>query len=433
MQNSVAAVRCLSIQCPTLAVAALEKRVGGIVISQAFLAIVAEFTTAAISDQSEQHLLNHLRVVFEVAAGRLGGILAGIDPLLIKAWDGGQLFLFEPRLVVAEVGFLAGGDQQALGVVGDDEAFTTMKHGTVADLIEVDEWPGVARQAAALMPADPDRAAPGVGRMVKLGFELDRGDLGVKRFATSLDCGRQLGFGDAVKHIHHVAAHVADLTDSPVPEHIPLQTIRARKTREIVRMIWVFRRGPEPQIPVQTSWRFADAGIVAVTGKLAVSPRGGGLEVADSPIEHHLLDSPIVRLGMHLGAALGGELALVGEPVRAQGSGLLDAESQGFFAKNTEATIHRPVGNKGVVVVGSTNDHRIEPLMIETFSPVYVSLGLGKNFERMGQVGLIDVAERDHILLCEPTVVGAPPAPRADKRDVELIIGRRLAANNPAG
>ena len=185
----------------------------------------------------------------------------------------------------------------------------------------------------------------------------------------------------------------------------------------------MFGGGAKPQVPVQAGGRLACGGKVTVARYLAIAPGSRRLQFANGAVEDHLLDPGVVRLGMHLGAALGGELALVGEPVLAQQPRLLDAEGERFFTVNTQATVESPIGDEGVVMVGSGDDQRIEILLIKALAPVGVGLRLGKFLERQSEVFRVDVTEGDHVFLGNPAMVGETAPPDADKRDVEFVVG----------
>jgi hypothetical protein len=173
---------------------------------------------------------------------------------------------------------------------------------------------------------------------------------------------------------------------------------------------------------MQAGGRLAGGRQVAVAGNLAVAPADGGLQLADGSVEDHFLDARIIRLGVHLGAYLGGEFAFFRQPVGANHASFLDADGEGLFAVNVEIAVERPVGDEGVMVVGRANHRGIEPLVFEAVAPVGVGFGAGKCGEGILEEGFVDIAQGDDTLLLEPAVMGEGTARDADEGDVELAV-----------
>ena len=235
-----------------------------------------------------------------------------------------------------------------------------------------------------------------------------------------------------VGEIQHVAAHVANLADAPVPEHVPLQAVRSRATGEVFRVVGALGRGAKPQVPVQACGRIARCGEMPVATQLAVAPCGGRFEFADRTVDNHFLHPRIVVLRVHLGAALGGEFAFFRQPVGAQRARFLHTQGQRFFAIHAQVPVECPVGNECMVVVGGADHHGVESLVVEALAPINVGLGLRKFLQGMGEVRLIDVANRNHVLLLQPAIVGGGAAPGTDERDVEFVVRRLPGSPDPA-
>ncbi len=68
--------------------------------------------------------------------------------------------------------------------------------------------------------------------------------------------------------------------------------------------------------------------------------------------------------------------------------------------------------------------------MVEALAPVDVGFGVREFFQRVCEMGFVDVAKGHDILLCQPAVVGFCAAPDADQGDVELVIGGTSARDD---
>ena len=85
-----------------------------------------------------------------------------------------------------------------------------------------------------------------------------------------------------------------------------------------------------------------------------------------------------------------------------------------------------------MVVVRRTADDGVEPLVIETLSPIDVGLRAGEFLQSLGEAQFVHIAERDDVFFGQPFVVRESAAPHADERDVEFFVGRILSEQRAA-
>jgi len=134
-----------------------------------------------------------------------------------------------------------------------------------------------------------------------------------------------------------------------------------------------------------------------------------------------------------LSAHLGGDLL----PGRFPGdhAGLVHGVRQRFLAVDVQAPLQGANRRRGVVVVGSRHDDRIEVLAFE--QPAIVGIGLGPRVlpGRCTQPLRVDVAQRHHVFTRHRRQVAAAPTGHADDADVQPFIGSECCRRQqqPAG
>ena len=166
---------------------AAQQRIGfGTVGHAAGGTVVVEFLADAVGDEAEQHLLNHVAAVFEVAGGFEAGVLAGVEPFLLEAVNRRQDFGFRTRLVIGHVRFVAHRQDDAGIEIRHEETFRAFEHRAVTDFGEINIAFGRAGHGPALIPTNPNRAAPIVGGMLEVGFAFDGRDGVVEGIAFGL-------------------------------------------------------------------------------------------------------------------------------------------------------------------------------------------------------------------------------------------------------
>ena len=126
--------------------------------------------------------------------------------------------------------------------------------------------------------------------------------------------------------------------------------------------------------------------------------------------------SDVIEIGMKvaLGAALSGELTLILQVGFPDHAGFLHRVGQRLFPVNVQSTVHRPNGNKSVVMVWGAADHRVEIFLVQTLAPILVSFGFRKILAGGSQSVGIDVAERYHVFLFQHRKVSGSPSPAAN-------------------
>lgn len=154
----------------------------------------------------------------------------------------------------------------------------------------------------------------------------------------------------------------------------------------------------------------------------AVAPGVDIFELADGAVADHFAEAVEVRVGVALGAVLGGEAVAVFEVGFADEAGFVDAFGDGFFAEDVEAAVHGPDGDEGVSVVGGAADDGVEAGVVEAEAPVFVGFGLGKFGFGKGEVLGVDIAEGDDILCFQIVVVLFGAAVCTDEGNVEFVV-----------
>ena len=97
-----------------------------------------------------------------------------------------------------------------------------------------------------------------------------------------------------------------------------------------------------------------------------------------------------------------------------------------FFAIDVLAQPQSHHRGRGVDVVGRGDRHRLDVGLFEHLAKIDIRLGLRKIAAGLAQQQVVDVAQRHDVLVlqvvdAEPRLVGG-----ADKRDVQLLVGRSL-------
>ena len=129
-----------------------------------------------------------------------------------------------------------------------------------------------------------------------------------------------------------------------------------------------------------------------------------------------------LSLGHALGAHLGGQLLLPGDP--GHPPRFLDAPGQGLLAIDVLAQVHRRQADRSVHVVGNAHDHRVDlPVhRVEQLAVVAEPLGLGELLEGLGSALVVHVAEGHDVLGRDLLEVLGPLATAADDRQVQPVV-----------
>ena len=126
-----------------------------------------------------------------------------------------------------------------------------------------------------------------------------------------------------VGHVHHVAAHVADLAATEVPEAVPAEA----PPLEITGVERVIGSGSEPQVPMETLRHRFGRKVIAARRR-AAAPDVDLLHVADRPAPDEFHHATVVLGGVDLRAHLGGKLVLVLQVGVAHDAGLVHRVGQ---------------------------------------------------------------------------------------------------------
>jgi hypothetical protein len=180
----------------------------------------------------------------------------------------------------------------------------------------------------------------------------------------------------------------------------------------------------EPEVPVEVARRFPRRRQVARLRHLAVAPGARLLQLPDRAVQNQFPHPVEILVLVPLGAQLGRDLVPVLEVIGADDARFLDAVGERFLAVHVMAAVDRPVGHERMHVVRRAHDHRVDVLLVERVPPVDVSLRPGELPRRLRQALLVDVAERDDVLVLDRLVMRQGPAPDADQRDVQLLARR---------
>ncbi len=224
-----------------------------------------------------------------------------------------------------------------------------------------------------------------------------------------------------------MAAHVADLADAEVPEHVPRQAVRPRPAGKIAGVVRMVRRRAKPEIEVKSRGRLPLGGQVPGAANLPVAPGIRGRQAANRAVADQFANAVEIRIRVPLHADLRGQLVFLLQPVRADDAGFFHADRQRLLAVNVQIAIQGPIGDEGVRVVGSADDHGVQVFLLQALPPVDVGLGLGEMLQCIGEPLLIHVAKSDYVLVGQRIVMGQAAAPDADQRDVEFVAGGVLA------
>ncbi|MCR4415328.1 MAG: hypothetical protein NUV77_23190 [Thermoguttaceae bacterium] len=113
-----------------------------------------------------------------------------------------------------------------------------------------------------------------------------------------------------------------------------------------------------------------------------------------------------------------------------QRAALVDRMGQGFLAIDVFAAPDGRHGGHGVEVVGRGHHHGVDLLLhrVEHLAEVLELRGVGPAPERVRGAPGIDIAQGHDVLATDRVQVAGPHAPDANARDVQLLVGGRLAA-----
>ena len=226
-----------------------------------------------------------------------------------------------------------------------------------------------------------------------------------------------------------MGAHVAHLADAEVAIHVPEEAVQAVGAAEILRAVGVIGRRADPLFVVQETWRMPLRLRIPGARQLAAVPAVDGLQFADR--RRRGSARACVRSSGRRGAACRAAsraLLFLLQVVRAHGADLFHGDAERLLAVDVHVAIERPVGDEGMMVVGGADDHGLDVLLVEHLAPVPIGLCLREDLERFLGAEVVDVAERDDVLVPEDVVVRGAPAPYADQGDVQLVAGGVLSA-----
>src|SRR5205814_2340775 len=188
---------------------------------------------------------------------------------------------------IREVILIAARHQQARLKISNEATAGALEKHAMADLVQVNCRIWRFGKSAALVPRDLERAAPVVCRNFEMGFEFDGCDFGIETVALAFGGSGKPGVDRVPRQVHGMAAHVADLATAEVPMHVPMQAAAL----EVFRVVWMERRGPEPQIIINIAGRVAFGGHIAGPRNNPVSKRAHLFEFANGAIADHFADA----------------------------------------------------------------------------------------------------------------------------------------------
>ena len=119
---------------------------------------------------------------------------------------------------------------------------------------------------------------------------------------------------------------------------------------------------------------------IAGLSKLAISPCIAMLQLANGAVFDKFTHTVEVRVGMALSPDLRSDLVLFLQVSGSNYTSFGNAAGDGLFQVNVKITVYRPVADESVRVIQGAADNRVDPLVVETFSPVDIFLCFGKSF-----------------------------------------------------
>jgi hypothetical protein len=178
---------------------------------------------------------------------------------------------------------------------------------------------------------------------------------------------------------------------------------------------------------MESGRRLAFGRQVAGAADLTIAPGAGRLELADDAVADQFAHAVEIRHRMPLHADLCGKLVFLLHPVGPHHACLFNRDGQRLLAVDVQVAVERPVGDKGMRVIGRADDNRVEVLLLQTLPPIDVSLGLRETLERVRKAFLVDIAQRHNVIVGQRIVMCQAAAPNTDDRYVEFVAGRILA------
>src|SRR5689334_8837439 len=183
----------------------------------------------------------------------------------------------------------------------------------------------------------------------------------------------------------------------------------------------MIRRWADPLLVVEACGRLTLCFGVSRPRKTTAVPTVNCPEITDRPIEDEFTNPFEIRIRVALSSVLRSKLVAVLQIICANNARLFDGDAERLLAINVHPAVHRPVRDKGVMVVCSADDDRFHILLIEQAPPVGIRLRLRKDLERFFGTEVVDVAERDHVLVSHHIVVSRTSTPYTDEGDVQLV------------
>ena len=220
-------------------------------------------------------------------------------------------------------------------------------------------------------------------------------------------------------------SHVSDGPGAEVPATAPFEG-------DVIRVVWAFRCGAEPEVPVECfwdgwrpSWAFFSLWPPAVG---AIGPDVEFFDLADGAGTDDFYSAAGAFHGVALLAHLGdnaGFFSFLLHPVH-----LVDRVGKGFFAVNMESVLHSGDGGNSVGMIRGADDDGVEVfgLLVEHGSKVAVAGGVRVFAIGIGCAGVVDVSESDDVFGGESREVGESAAAWADESKVKFVFGGKDAA-----
>ena len=244
-----------------------------------------------------------------------------------------------------------------------------------------------------------------------------------RRAIDRLDRQRPAQFQRPMRQIHVVTAEIGQSPSSKRPPVAPSE-------RQIFRAIRPVINGPQPQIVMKVrrhGWSFPRQ-IHA-----PVSRGDPHVHLAHRPDRlalHQFNHATIIGAGVDLRADLRHALVLLrglGDDPRFR-----NGPGQRFFAIDVAPAAQGRHGGHGMGVIGRTDHHGVNVLLVEQAAEVIVSFCLGIFLFRRGQELIVDVAKGDDVFAADLLEVLAGPVGDAHHANIQLLIRREASGMDTA-
>src|SRR5262245_43323381 len=181
----------------------------------------------------------------------------------------------------------------------------------------------------------------------------------------------------------------------------------------------------EQQVIMKSFWRFAFGGQIAGAWQSTISPGTCFHQFTNGAVSDHFTDAIEIFMFMALGANLRGKFVFVLEIGCSNHSRFFDAIGQRLFTINMLASIHGPICNEGMRVIGGAANHRFNIFLFETLSPIDILFSVW-SFQLLGpkrQVLLINITKGHNVLSRKTAEVSFASSPGADQGNIQLVAG----------